>query len=88
MPAPSTITLLLVGVLVVALAIYLTVIAYLLNKASFNLGTVLIGVRSIEHATTPLEDVVMGIGDDVNAIEEALGGLVRSEDDQHSVASG
>lgn len=81
MPAPSTVTLILVAVLVVAIASYLAVIAFLLQKASFTLGTVLIGVRAIAFATEPVGPVVAGIGDDIGAIERALGGLVPPDDD-------
>lgn len=78
MPAASTITLLLVGVLVVALAGYLTVIAYLLNKTTFTLGTVLIGVRAIAFATEPVEPVVKAIGQNVGDIEDALSGVLSA----------
>ena len=89
MPAPSTVTLILVGVLVVALAGYLSVIAWLLRQTSFNLGTVLVGVRAIEHATRPVADVVGGIGDDVGAMESALRGLVPpAEQPADDAASG
>lgn len=84
MPAASTVTLILVFVLVAALATYLSVIAYLLNKTSFTLGTVLIGVRAIEQATRPVGEVVNGIGDDVVAIEGALGGLAAQGDEDRA----
>ncbi|MBA2279614.1 MAG: hypothetical protein H0W25_00025 [Acidimicrobiia bacterium] len=87
MPAPSTVTLILVAVLVLALAGYLSVIAYLLHKASFTLGTVLIGVRSIEYQTRPLGDVVGGIGGDIVAIEGALRGLRPAEEPTDSQAA-
>jgi hypothetical protein len=80
MPAPSTVTIVLVGVLVIALAGYLSVIAYLLHKASFALGTVLIGVRAIEHQTRPISEVVAGIGEDILGIESALAGLLPADD--------
>ena len=70
--------LVLVGVLVVALATYLAVIAYVLNKVSFTLGTILIGVRSIAHQTEPVGDVVGAIAVDVTAIDNALTGTVTA----------
>lgn len=70
--------LVLVGVLVVALATYLAVIAYVLNKVSFTLGTILIGVRSIAHQTEPVGDVVAAIAVDVTAIDNALTGTVTA----------
>ncbi len=78
MSAASIVTLIGVGVGVAAIAIYLIVIAALLNRVSFTVGTVLIGVRAIANQTAPLDDVIKSIGRDVTAIESALGGLVTS----------
>ena len=77
---PETIvTLIGVGVIVGALAVYLIVIAYSLVKISFTLGTVLIGVRSIAYQCEPLREVVGGIVEDVTAIEESLASLLPEE---------
>lgn len=84
MPAASTVTLVLVAVLVVAVAAYLVAIIVLLRRASFTLGTVLVGVRAIAHATTPVEAVVDGIGEDVIAIESALRGLRPPHEDERA----
>ncbi len=80
MPDPAIVTIALVLILCVALASYLTIIAYQLSKVSFELGTVLIGVRSIEFQTRPLGTVVGGIGDDVEAMEAAFRGLLPADD--------
>jgi hypothetical protein len=65
-----------IAVVVLALAGYLITVAYILNKVTFKLGTILIGVRSIAEQTEPVEEVVTGIAEDVAAIEAALGGLL------------
>ncbi|MEO7555530.1 MAG: hypothetical protein ABIV94_02855 [Acidimicrobiales bacterium] len=72
---PATVTIVLALVLALAVAGYLVIIAYLLRITSFKLGTVLIGVKSIEYQTRPLSDIVGGIGGDLAAIEGAMGGL-------------
>jgi uncharacterized protein YoxC len=76
MSAASVVTLIGVGLVVVALAVYLATIAYLLKKVSFTLGTVLIGVRAIANQTQPVNVVVNDIVDDVAAIQKALEGLL------------
>lgn len=76
MPTVAIVTLALVFVLVAALALYLTVIAYSLYHVTFCLGTVLIGVRSIAYQTEPVGPVVSGIAEDVFAIQHALEGLL------------
>ncbi len=76
MPGVAIVTLILVFVLVAALALYLTVIAYCLKRVNFCLGTVLIGVRSIAYQTAPVGTVVSGIAEDVLAIEHALEDVV------------
>lgn len=63
-------------VLIVTIAFYLILVAYVLYDVTFTLGTILIGVRSIAYQTEPVGDVVNGILGDVKAIEGALGDLV------------
>lgn len=76
MGAATIVTLIGVAIIVVALAAYLTVIAYTLYRVSFTLGTILIGVRSIAHQTEPVSEVVLGIISEVEAIDHALEVLV------------
>lgn len=76
MNAAAVVTLIGVALLVGALAVYLATIAYLLNKVTFTLGTVLIGVRAIANQTIPVGEVVTDIVDDVEAIQRALEGLL------------
>ena len=59
-----------------AVALYLIIIAYTLNKVSFTVGTVLIGIRSIAMQTEPIGSVVGDILRQTQAIEGALAGLL------------
>lgn len=76
MNSAAIVTLALVAVLVLALAAYLATIAYTLNKVSFHLGTILIGVRSIANQTAPVGEIVESIAKDVTAIDDALKDLL------------
>ena len=59
-----------------AVAIYLIVIAFTLNKVSFTVGTILIGVRSIAAQTEPVGSVVTDILRQVEGIEHAMSNLL------------
>ncbi|HWC10168.1 MAG TPA: hypothetical protein VG455_03005 [Acidimicrobiales bacterium] len=68
----------LIGVFAIAavLAGYLIVIVVILREVSFNVGTVLIGVRAIANQCAPLGPVIRDIVGDVRAIEEDLEALL------------
>jgi len=73
----ETILLLLAVFLAVgAVALYLTIIAATLNKVSFTVGTILIGVRAIASQCEPIGAVVRDILGNVSAIEDAMGAAV------------
>ncbi len=59
------------AIIVAALALYLIAISYVLNRVSFRLGTVLIGVRAIVHQVTPVPKYVGILVNDVMAIDQA-----------------
>ncbi len=71
MGAATIATLLGVAIIVAALAAYLITISYVLNRVSFRLGTVLIGVRAIVAQTDPVPKYVGIILNDVMAIDQA-----------------
>ncbi len=79
MGAETIVTLIGVAVIVGALAAYLILIAYSLNKVSFTLGTVLIGVRAIAAQCEPLREVIGSIGNDVATVEQAMAGLAAGD---------
>ena len=60
-----------IAVIVAVLAIYLTTIAVILQGVSFNLGTVLVGVRAIGRQVEPVPKYVAIILNDVLAIDQA-----------------
>jgi hypothetical protein len=59
------------AIIVAALAIYLITISWVLNRVSFRLGTVLIGVRAIVHQVEPVPKYVGILLNDVMAIDQA-----------------
>ena len=72
----TVVTLIGVALGVGAVAIYLIIIAYTLNRVSFTVGTVLIGVRAIAAQCEPIGSVVGDIHREVSNIANAMGGLV------------
>lgn len=76
-----------IAIVVVVLAGYLIMVAYVLSKVSFTLGTVIIGVRAIASQTEPVEEVVAGIAADVGAIQMALRDLLPRDEPRRLVPS-
>lgn len=74
--AATIVTLVGVFAIVAALALYLITIAVILKEVSFNVGTVLIGVRSIAAQTAPLGPVLRDIVNDIRGIEDDLEGVL------------
>lgn len=72
MPAAAIVTLVLVGVLIAALAVYLVIILIALRRVSFTLGTVVLGGLAIAHRTAPLAEIVGSVAGEVLAIDDAL----------------
>ncbi len=82
----TILTLVGVAIIVAALAAYLIVIAWILNRVSFRLGTVLIGIKAIVHQ---VEDVPRYVGilvNDVMAIDQAAQQLLAWGKGPDSVA--
>jgi hypothetical protein len=67
----TILTLVGVAIIVAALALYLIAISWILNRVSFRLGTVLIGVRAIVNQVQPVPKYVGIIVNDVMAIDQA-----------------
>lgn len=76
MPGAAIVTLVLTGLLVAALAFYLTWVVLILRRVVDTLGKVTFGVRAIAHRTGPIEPVVEDINANLTAVAEALEGLV------------
>lgn len=78
MPAVAVVTLIATGILVVALATYLIVIAYNLRKAIDSLGLITFGVRAIARRVEPIEPLATEILENVTAVDDALGDLLAA----------
>jgi hypothetical protein len=72
----TIVTLIAVFAIALVLAGYLIIISLILKEVSFNVGTVLIGVRAIANQCAPLGPVIRDIVGDVRAIEDDLEGLL------------
>ncbi len=60
-----------IGIAVAVIALYLITIAWILNRVSFNLGTVIVGVKSICRQVEAVPKYVGIIMNDVLAIDQA-----------------
>lgn len=82
----TILTLVGVAIIVAALALYLIMISWILNRVSFRLGTVLIGVRAIVHQVEDVPRYVGIILNDVMAIDQAAQQLLAWGKGPESVA--
>lgn len=69
------------GVLVVALAAALLTILWLLHRTSDTLGKVVFGVRAIAHRTAPVEDALTEVTANLEAIRDALRDALPADDE-------
>ncbi len=69
-------TLVVVGLIVAALALYLTWVVLLLRSIHDTLGKVTFGVRAIAHRTAPLGSLVTEINGNLIPVADALEDLV------------
>ena len=76
-----------IAVAVAAIAIYLIIVTVLLNQVSFNVGTVLVGVRAISNQTAPIGAVLKDMVRDVQDIESALDSLVMQAEEAEELAA-
>ncbi|MBW3619947.1 MAG: hypothetical protein KY461_06860 [Actinobacteria bacterium] len=60
------------GLIVVALAVALLTILFLLWRTSDTLGKVIFGVRAIAHRVSPVEELLTGVNGDLSGIRAAL----------------
>jgi hypothetical protein len=75
MPAPAVATLAVAAVLVAALAVYLSWIAWTLRQVDAILTEVASGVRTIAQRSEPITPAVTEINGDLEAVASALEGL-------------
>lgn len=67
-----TMTLIAVGLIIVALALSLITILWLLRSTLSTLGTINVGLRSIAHRVEPLEPVLGSINSDLARARNSL----------------
>lgn len=79
MPVAGIVTLVAIGLLVAALALYLVHVLLLLRSTSFTLGTIIAGLRAIAFQTRPVGEVVTAINDDLGEVKEALESILGTE---------
>ena len=72
MSAAAVMTLVIVGVIVVALAAFLLWVVGMLRRINDTLGKVTFGVRAIAHRVEPVGPVVAEINGDLTAVAGAL----------------
>ncbi|MDQ3708860.1 MAG: hypothetical protein M3387_06070 [Actinomycetota bacterium] len=78
MPAAAVVTLVLTGLLVAALAFYLSWVVLILRGITDTLGKVTFGVRAIAHRTQPITPIVTEMNADLVAVADALEALVAT----------
>ena len=86
MSAEAIVTLVGVGLLVLALAFYLIRIALILRSVIRTLGLITFGVRSIAHQTEPVNEILSDIKADVEAMDSALSNLLAAKTAPHREA--
>ncbi len=86
MAPASIVTLIVVGLLVVALAYYLITVVVLLRRLIDTLGKITFGLRAIAHRTAPVNDIVSAIEEDLGAIDQTLQTLLAAKTQQERVS--
>ncbi len=86
MPVVAIVSLVIIAVLVLALAAYLTRVVQILTHVNDTLGKVTFGVRAIAHQTEPIGPVVADINANLGAVAGALVALVASVPAEAKVA--
>lgn len=71
-------TLVIIGVLVLALAFYLLWVLLLLKRIIDALGKVTFGVRAIAHRVEPIEPVLTSVNTELTTVAGALEGFVAA----------
>jgi hypothetical protein len=75
-------TLVAVGLIVVALAAFLLTILVQLRRILFTLGTVNVGLRAIARRVQPLEPILAEVNTDLTAVRDGLFGVLRGRQER------
>jgi hypothetical protein len=73
----AVLTLVAVGLIVVALAVSLVTILVQLRRIRFTLGTVNVGLRAIARRVEPLEPILAEVNTDLAAVRDGLLGVLQ-----------
>lgn len=76
-------TLVAVGLIVVALAVSLITIVVLLRHTLFTLGTVNVGLRAIAQRVEPLEPLIAEVNSDLTQVRSALTSALKTHQQQN-----
>ncbi|MPZ66916.1 MAG: hypothetical protein GEU83_15865 [Pseudonocardiaceae bacterium] len=79
-----TLTLVAVGLIVVALAVSLITIVVLLRHTLFTLGTINVGLRAIARRVAPLEPVLTEVNSDLMKARNALMSALKTHQQQRN----
>jgi hypothetical protein len=78
----AILTLVAVGLIVVALAASLVTILVQLRRILFTLGTVNVGLRAIARRVQPLEPILAEVNRDLVAVRDGLLGVLRGQQER------
>lgn len=84
MSAAAITTIVISGVLILAVAFYLIRVALTLRAIRDTLGKILFGLRAIAHQTQPVNGLVTAIEEDTATIDKALSDLLASKTQQEA----
>lgn len=82
-----TMTLIAVGLIVVALAVALTIILVLLRRTIFTLGTINVGLRAIARRVGPLEPVLGEVNSDLSRARDSLTAALTAHQQRNGTPS-
>jgi hypothetical protein len=78
----AVLTLVAIGLIVVALALSLVTILVQLRRILFKLGTVNVGLRAIARRVQPLEPILAEVNRDLIAVRDGLLGVLRGRQER------
>lgn len=80
----TTLTLLAVGLIVVALAVSLISILVMLRRTLFTLGTINVGLRSIAWRVEPLDTILTDVNTELGRARSALLAVLKRHSEQRN----
>ncbi len=87
MPIAAVVSIIISLVIVAALAFYLTRVVLILRRANDTLGKIMFGVSAIAHRLEPINPLVGQVNTDLEAVADALEGIVAKVSAQEPAAA-